>query len=106
MALPPSAVALCLAGDASSRGWAGLEARLWYRARAVDALPVAAVVDPGERGDDLGALRHGRLHGRRVPVRLGQVRAGVARIRAATPDKVVFTHEYRNRPVQVGAHFL
>jgi hypothetical protein len=105
-ALPPSAVAFCLARDAPGRGWAGLEARFRDRARAVDAPPVAAVVDPGERGKHLAALRNGCLHGGGVPVRLGQVRAGVARVRAATPDEVVFTHEYRNRPVQVGAHFL
>jgi SAM-dependent methyltransferase len=89
--LPPSAVAFCLAGDASRRGRAGLEARLGYRARAVDAPPVAAVVDPRECGHHLGALRHGRLHGRRVPVRLSQVRASVAWLRATAPDKVVFT---------------
>jgi hypothetical protein len=67
---------------------------------------VAAVVDPGERGDDLGALRRGRLHRGGIPVRLGQVRASIARLRATAPDKVVFTQQYRNRPVQVGAHFL
>jgi hypothetical protein len=69
-------------------------------------LPVAAVVDPGERGEHLGALRRRRLHGRGVPVRLGQVRASVARLRSAAPDERMFTREYRNRPVQVGAHFL
>jgi SAM-dependent methyltransferase len=97
--LPPPAVAFCLARDASRRGRAGLEARLGDRARAVNAPPVAAVVDPGERGQHLGALRHGRLYGRGVPVRLSQVRASVACLRATAPDEVVFTSQYQNRPV-------
>jgi SAM-dependent methyltransferase len=97
--LPAATVALCLAGDASRRGRSGLQARLGDRARAVDAPPVAAVVDPGERGQHLGALRHGRLHGRGVPVRLSQVRASVACLRATAPNEVVFTSEYQNRPV-------
>jgi SAM-dependent methyltransferase len=95
-----------LARDAAGGGGAGFEARLWDRVRAVDALPVAAVVDPDERGEDLGAVRQGRLHGRGVPVRLGQVRASVTCLRATAPDEGMFPRKYRNRPVQVGAHFL
>jgi hypothetical protein len=102
----PAAVPLCLAGHAARGGRPGLKARLGHRGGAVDAPPVAAVVDPGQRGENLGPLGQCRLHRRRVPVRLRQVGAGVAGIRSAAPDKVVFTHEYRNRPVQVGAHFL
>jgi hypothetical protein len=104
--LAPAAVALGLAGDAAGGGGAGLEARLGDRGRAVDALPVAAVVDPGQRGEHLRALRHDRLHRRGVPVRLGQVRASVAPLRTAAPEEGAFTREYQNRPVQVGAHFL
>jgi SAM-dependent methyltransferase len=104
--LPSPAVALRLAGDAAGGRGAGFEARLGHRARAVDAPSVAAVVDPGQRGEHLGAVGQRRLHGRGVPVRLRQVRASVARLCAAAADKVVFTREYRNRSVQVGAHFL
>jgi len=104
--LPPSAVALGLAGDAAGRRRAGLDARFWYRASAVDAAPVAAVVDPSQRGDYLRPLRHRGMHRGGIPVRFRQVRPSVACLRPATADQVVFTHQYRERPVQVGAHFL
>jgi SAM-dependent methyltransferase len=103
--LPPAAVALGLARDAAGCRGAGLEARLGDLASALNATTVAAIVDPGERGQHLDALGHRRLDGRGVPVRLGQVGARVARLRAATPDQVMFTHQDRDRPVQVGAHF-
>ena len=99
-------VPLPLAGDTAGGRRADLKAGLGNRVTAVDAPPVAAVVHPGKRGEHLGALRERRLHRRGVPVRLRQVRARVARLRATPSDKVVFTHQYRNRPVQVGAHFL
>jgi hypothetical protein len=104
--LPPAAVSLCLTGDAPGRGRAGFQPGLRDRAQAVDALAVAAVVDPRERGEHLRPLRHGCLHGRGVPVCLRQVRASIARLRTTTSDQVMFTQQYRNRPVQVGAHFL
>jgi SAM-dependent methyltransferase len=100
------AVALGLAGDAAGRCRAGLQTRFGYRVPAANAAPVAAVVDPGERGEHLGALRHRGLNGRRIPVRFGEVRAGVARLRPAAPGQVMFTRQDRDRPVQVGAHFL
>jgi hypothetical protein len=67
----PAPVPLRLARDAAGGRRPRLKARLGNRAAAVRASPVAAVVDPGERGQHLGAVRHGRLHRRRVPVRLG-----------------------------------
>jgi hypothetical protein len=103
--LTPS-VSLGLARDTASGRRAGVEAGLGDLVPAVGAASVAAVVDPRERGEHLGALRHGRLHGRGVPVRLGQVRASVPRVRATAPDEVMFTYKYRDRSVQVGAHFL
>jgi SAM-dependent methyltransferase len=102
----PAAVALALARDAAGGRGAGLEPGLGDLASAVHAAPVAAVVDPGERGQHLGPLGRRRLDGRGVPVRLGQVGPRVARLGAAAPGQVVFTHQYRHRPVQVGAHFL
>jgi len=69
--LPAAAVTFRLAGDAAGGGGAGLEPRLGHRARAVDAAAVAAVVDPGDRGDDLGPLGHESLHRRFVPIRFG-----------------------------------
>ena len=99
-------VPLRLARNTASGRRADLEARLGDRVTAVNAPPVTAVVDPGKRGEHLSALRQRQLHRRGVPVRLRQVRARVARLSATPPDKVVFTHQYRNRPVQVGAHFL
>jgi hypothetical protein len=104
--LPASAVAFGLARDAPRGRGARLQARLGNRAAAVNALSVAAVIDPGQRGEHLGALGHGYLHRCGAPVRLGQVRASIARLRAATPEQVVLTLEYRNGPVQVGTHFL
>jgi len=67
----PAPVPLRLARDAAGGRRPRLKARLGNRAAAVRASPVAAVVDPRERGQHLGAVRHGRLHRRRVPVRLG-----------------------------------
>jgi hypothetical protein len=64
-------VPLRLAGDAAGRRRARLKAGLGNRAAAVRAPPVAAVVDPGERGQHLPAVRHGRLYRGGVPVRLG-----------------------------------
>ena len=108
MRATPSAppVSLRLARNTASGRRADLEARLGDRVTAVNAPPVTAVVDPGKRGEHLGALRQRRLHRCGVPVRLRQVRARVARLRVTSPGKVVFTHQYRNRPVQVGPHFL
>jgi hypothetical protein len=102
----PAAVPLRLARDAARRRRARLKARFRDRAAAVGAPPVAAVIDPREGGQHLRAVRQGRLHRRGVPVRLGEVRAGVARLRAPAPDQVMFTLEYRNGSLQVGAHFL
>jgi SAM-dependent methyltransferase len=104
--LPSAAVALGLAGDTAGGRRAGLDARFRYRASAVDAAPVAAVVEPGQRGDHLRPLRHRGVHRRGIPVRFRQVRARVARLRPAAPDQVVFTQQDRERPIKVGAYFL
>ncbi len=104
--LPSLAVPLGLAGDAAGGCRAGLEAGFGDGIAAVHAAAVAAVVDPGECREYLAALAEHGLHRRLVPVGLGQVLASVARLGGATAYQVMFTLQYRHRPVQVGTHFL
>ena len=102
----PLPVVLGLARHAPRRGGAGLEAGLGNQPAAVNALPVAALLDPGERRQHLTLPDDHRLHGGGVPVGLRQVRPGVARLGAAVAVQVLFTVEYRDRSLQVGTHFL
>jgi hypothetical protein len=106
VASAPLAVALGLAGNAAGGDGAGLQPGVWYRVPAVHAPSVAAVVNPGQRREHLRPLRHGQLDRGLIAVGLGQVRPGVARLRAAAPGQRVFILQHRDRPAEVVSHFL
>ncbi len=104
--LPSSAVPLRLARDTARRRRTGFQAGLGDQVPAVHAAPVAAVVDPGKRGDYLGPLRLRRRDRGGVPVGLGQVGASIARLRTAAPGQRMLAQQDRDGAVQVDAHFL
>src|SRR5580693_906584 len=70
-------VPLGLAVDAAGRLRAGLQPPFRDRPPAIRARPVAAVLDPGQRGHDFGALRHRRGQDGLGPVTFGQAGPGV-----------------------------
>jgi hypothetical protein len=104
----PTAVALALARDTASGRGTRLKTFFRHRVPAVDAAPVAAVVDPGERGEHFRALRERRLHRGEVPVRLRQVRASVPCLclRHPGPDLRMLAAQHRDGPVQAVPHFF
>jgi hypothetical protein len=74
---------------------------------AVDAQPVAALLDAGQRGQHRVPLSPGRLQDRLRAVILGQARARVGRIRrVAAAAQRLRPLQVRDRPVQLVAHFL
>jgi len=104
LAAPP--VALGLAGHAARGRRTGLQPPLRDRLAAVNALAVAAVLDPRQRRDDLGPLGPGRFHRRLVPVGLREVRARVTCLHAGAAGTRMFPLQHEDRPVQVLAHRL
>ena len=71
---------LGLAADAAGRVGTGVEPTLGYLVAAVDALPVGAVVDAGERGEHFVALAASGVEDRLGAVGLGENGPGVGRI--------------------------
>jgi SAM-dependent methyltransferase len=105
-ALTPPPVALGLARHAASGRGARLQPLFRHRVTAVHAPPVAAVVDPGERGEHVRAQPERRLHRGEAAVGLRQVRASVSRLRGPVPVQRMLTAQHRDRAVQVVPYFF
>ena len=100
---------LGLAADAAGGVGPGVEPALGYLVTAVDALPVAVLVDPGQRGKHLATLVAGGVEDRLGAVGLGEDGPRVGRILRVPrarhrPGTLALQDGYR--PVQVVAHLL
>ena len=106
--LPPLGP-LALAADAAGGVGPGIEPALGYLVTAVDALPVAALVDPGQCGDYFVALVAGGVENRLGAVGLGEAgpRVGrILRVPRARHRTGTLALQDGYRPVQVVAHLL
>jgi hypothetical protein len=100
---------LALAVDAAGGVRAGVQPALGYLVAAVDALPVAVLVDPGQGGEHLVALIAGGVEDRLGAVGFGEDRPRVGRIlRVPRARHRTGTLALQDgyRPVQVAAHLL
>ena len=107
--LSPPLGPLSLAADAAGGVGPGIEPALGYLVTAVDALPVAALVDPGQCGDYFVALVAGGLENRLGAVGLGEAgpRVGrILRVPRARHRTGTLALQDGYRPVQVVAHLL
>ena len=107
--LSPPFGPLALAADAAGGVGAGVEPALGYLVTAVDALPVAVLVDPGQRGEDLATLAAGGVEDRLGAVGLGEdgPRVGrILRVPRARHRSGTLALQDGYRPVQVVAHLL
>jgi hypothetical protein len=107
--LSPSLGPLALAVDAAGGVGAGVQPALGYLVAAVDALPVAVLVDPGQGGEHLVALIAGGVEDRLGTVGFGEDRPRVGRIlRVPRARHRTGTLALQDgyRPVQVAAHLL